>query len=86
MASENLEEMFQLIKYNLRKENTEIRELIPPRIGCQIGFLSTGEWYKSDVYEHCSFYSTMNSSAFTSLSPFFFSIYSSLIKKPSHMI
>ena len=34
MASENLEEMFHLIKYDLRKENTEIRELILPRIGC----------------------------------------------------
>ena len=34
MASENLEEMFQLIKYDLTKGNTEIRELIPPRIDC----------------------------------------------------
>ena len=55
-TSENFEEIFQLIKDDITKENTEIRELILPRLqlAATIGFLSTGELY----------YSTMNSSTF----------------------
>ena len=30
MTSENLEEIFQLIKDDITKENTKMRELIPP--------------------------------------------------------
>ena len=32
MTSENFEEIFQLIKDNIPKENTNLRELIPPRL------------------------------------------------------
>ena len=32
MASENFEEVFQLIKDDITKENTKMRELIPPRL------------------------------------------------------
>ena len=32
MTSENFEEIFQLIKDNITKENTEMRELILPRL------------------------------------------------------
>ena len=31
MTSENFEEIFQLIKDNINKENTKMRELTPPR-------------------------------------------------------
>ena len=31
-TSENFEEIFQLIKDDITKENTEMRELIPPRL------------------------------------------------------
>ena len=32
LTSENFEEIFQLIKNDITKENTTLRELIPPRI------------------------------------------------------
>ena len=32
MTSENPEEIFQLIKDDIPKENTKLRELIPPRL------------------------------------------------------
>ena len=32
MTSENFEEIFQLINDDVTKENTKIRELIPPRL------------------------------------------------------
>ena len=32
MTSENLEEIFQLIKDDITKENTKMRELIPPML------------------------------------------------------
>ena len=32
MTSVNFEEIFQLIKDNIAKENTKMRELIPPRL------------------------------------------------------
>ena len=32
MTSENFEEIFQLIKDDIPKENTNLRELIPPRL------------------------------------------------------
>ena len=32
MTSENFEEIFQLIKDDITKENTKLRELIPPRL------------------------------------------------------
>ena len=68
MTSENFEEIFQLIKDDITKENTKLRELILPRLllATTIGFLSTGELYKSYVYEYYSSYSTMKSSTFTS--------------------
>ena len=49
MTSENFEEIFQLIKDDIRKENTKMREPIPPRLklAATIRFLSTGESYKS---------------------------------------
>ena len=88
MTSENFEKIFQLIKDDITKDNTKIRKLIPPRLELEatIGFLSTGELYKSYVYEYYSSYSAMNSSTFTSFLTFIFSIFSSLIKKASHMI
>ena len=47
----------------------------------------TKENTKMTFYEHYySFYSTMNSSTFTSFCAFVFSIFSSLIKKPNHLI
>ena len=58
MTSENFEEIFQLINDHVTKENTKIRELIPPRLqrAVTIGFLSTGELYKGYVYKYYSFY------------------------------
>ena len=49
MTSENFEKIFQLIKVYIRKENTKMREPIPPRLklAATIRFLSTGESYKS---------------------------------------
>ena len=49
MTSENFEEIFQLIKDDIRKGNTKMREPIPWRLklGATIRFLSTGESYKS---------------------------------------
>ena len=72
IASENFEGVFQLIK-----DDTKLRELIPPRLYfvATVGFLSTGVLYKSYVYEHYSSYSTMNSSAFNSFCSFVFSIF-----------
>ena len=66
MTSENFEEIFQLIKDDVTKENIKMRELIPHRLAATIGFLSTGELCKSYVYEYYFFYSTINSSTFTS--------------------
>ena len=60
MTSENFEEIFQLIKTDITKENIRMRETIPPRLAATIGLLSTGELYKSYVYEYYPFYSTMN--------------------------
>ena len=54
---ENFKEIYQLIKDNIPKENTNLRELIPHRLplAATIGFLSTGELYKSYGYEYyCS--------------------------------
>ena len=44
MTSENFEKIFQLIKVYIRKENTKMREPIPPRLklAATIRFLSTG--------------------------------------------
>ena len=58
MTFENFEEIFQLIKDDMPKENTNSRE--------------TGELYKSYGYEYYSPYSTMSSSAFLLLHFFFF--------------
>ena len=51
MTSENFEEIFQLTKDDITKENTKMRELIPPRLilAATIGFLSTGALHKSYV-------------------------------------
>ena len=78
MTSENFEEIFPLIKDDITKENTKMRELIPPRLqlAATIGFPSAGELYKSYVYDYCSLYSTMNSSTFISFRAFVFSIFS----------
>ena len=35
MTSENFEEIFQLIKDDIPKENTNLKELIPPRLNLQ---------------------------------------------------
>ena len=86
MTFENFEEIFRLIKDDITKENIRMRELIPPRLAATIGFLSTGELYKGYVYEYYRFYSTMNSSTFTSFRALVFSNFSSLIKKTNHMI
>ena len=86
MISENFEEIFQLIKDDITKENNRMRELIPPRLAATFGLLSTGQLYKSYVYEYYSFYSTMNSSTFSSFRAFVFSIFSFLIKKANHLI
>ena len=78
MTSENFWKIFQLIKDDITNENTKLRELIPPRpelAVVAIGFLSTGELYKSYVYEYCSSYSAMDSSTFTSFRAFVFSIF-----------
>ena len=49
LSSENFEEIFQLIKDDVRKQNTKTRESISPRlkIAAATCFLSTGESYKS---------------------------------------
>ena len=56
MTSENPEEIFQLIKDDIPKENTKLKELILPRIhvAATVGFLSTAELYKSYGYEYHS--------------------------------
>ena len=43
--SDNFREIFQQIKDNITKENTKMRELIPPRLlaAVTIGFFSTGK-------------------------------------------
>ena len=53
MTSENFEEIFQLIKDDIRKKNTKMREPIPPRLklAATICFLSTGESYKSFQFQ-----------------------------------
>ena len=86
MTSENVEEIFQLIKHDITKENIRMRELISPRLATTIGFLSTEELCNIYVYEYYSSYSIMNSLAFTSFHAFVFSIFSSLVKKTNHMI
>ena len=99
MPSENFEQIFQLIKDDITKENTKMRKLIPPRLqlAATIGFLSTGELYKSCVYEYYSSYSTMNSSTCTSFRAFVFTIFffsvnslifleKLLIRKTNHLI
>ena len=47
MTSENFDEIFQLIKDGIPKENSNLRELIPPRLSlaATIGFLSTEKLY-----------------------------------------
>ena len=49
MTSEYFEEIFLLIKDDIAKENTKVREPIPRRLklAVTIHFLSTGELYKS---------------------------------------
>ena len=49
MPSENFEEIFQLIKHDITKENTKIRESVPPmlKLAAKIRFLSTGKSCKS---------------------------------------
>ena len=49
MTAENFEQIFQLMKDDRRKENTKMREPIPPRLklAATIRFLSTGESHKS---------------------------------------
>ena len=53
MTSENFEEIFQLIKDDIRKKNTKMREPIPPRLklAATICFLSTGQSYKSFQFQ-----------------------------------
>ena len=62
MTSENFEEIFQLIKDDIRKENTKMREPIPPRLklAATIRFLSTGESYKSLQFQFRIHNSTLN--------------------------
>ena len=50
-TSENFEEISQLIKDYINKENAKVRELIPPRLqlAVTIGFLSTMRLYKSII-------------------------------------
>ena len=57
MTSENFDKIFQLIKDDITKENTKMRDLIPHRLylAATIGFLSTGKSYKSCVYEYYFF-------------------------------
>ena len=63
MTSENFEERFQLIKDDIPKESSNLKELILPRpkLAATIDFLSSGELYKSYSYEYYSSYSTMKS-------------------------
>ena len=77
MTFENFEEIFQLIKDGITKQNTKIRIPISPKLwlATTVGFLSAGEWYKSYVYEYYFFYPTMDSSTFTSFPAFVFSIF-----------
>ena len=102
MTSKNFEEIFQLIKDDITKQYTKMREIIPPRLQlpATIGFLSTEKLCKSYVYQHYSSYSAMNSSTFTFFRAFVFFIFSSpiaslifftfhkkrLIKKANHLI
>ena len=79
MTSKNFQEILHQKKDDTAKENTKMRKLIPSRLkhAATIGFLSTGKLYKSYGYEYYSFYSTMNSSTFTSFGAFVFSIFPS---------
>ena len=81
MTSENIEEVFQLIKDDATKTNPKMRGPIPRRLqlAATISFLSTGKSNKSYVYECYFFYSAINSSTFTSFRAFVFSIFSSLM-------
>ena len=71
MTSENFEEIFQLIKDNITKENTKLRN---PAQAITITITFNRELYKSYIYEYYSSYSTMNSSKFTSFRAFVFSV------------
>ena len=67
MTYKNFEEIFQLIKDEITKESTKLRELTLRRLSraATIGFLFTGELCISYVYEYYCSYSTTNSSTFT---------------------
>ena len=63
MTFENFEEIFQLIKDGITKQNTKIRNPISPKLklATTMSFLSAGESHKSYVYEYYFFYPTMDS-------------------------
>ena len=44
MTSENFEEIFQLIKTDITKENIRMRETIPPRLAAQLAFYQLGNY------------------------------------------
>ena len=72
-------------KDDIAKKNIKTRDPITLilYLVATICFLSTEESYKSYVYEYYFFYSTINSSTFTSFRGFFFSIVSSLMPSDS---
>ena len=76
MISGNFEDIFQLIKDGITKENFKVREL---EFAVTIAFLSTGRLCKNYFYEYYSFYSTMKSLTFSSFGAFVFSIFLFLI-------
>ena len=51
MTFENFEEIFQLIKDDIPKENTNLRELIPPRLHLQpqLAFYQQGSYTRVTV-------------------------------------
>ena len=74
MISENFEKISQLIKGDITKENTKMRELIPPpnyKLQSRLAFYQHENY--TYVYDYYSFFSTMSSSTFTSFRAFVFS-------------
>ena len=84
MTSGNFDKEFQLIKDDITKEITKMREPVIFRLElvATIDFLSTGNSYKSYAYEYYFSYLAMKSSTFTSFGNFVFSTFSSLITSP----
>ena len=95
MTSENSEEIFELKKDDITKQNTKLRELVPPRLFVNRGIIQGN--YTRVMFMCIILPTQMNSSIFASFCTFVVSIFSSLsplcdfptrtsYKKTNHLI